>query len=202
MRFERKRFAPAVIALALLSVAPPGRAQSSTPTEFGEPVMVFLSPTQGQYIVSASLAVDKRNTIYLAFDVNVTQFDTDFGRVIRLARSEDGGITWTVKTIAQGQVRFPRLATGPNNELYLLYLQGLFCGAKGICDAAHLTFPSVQMIKSGDGGDSFSSAVQISSPGMTAVETGEVELVAGDIDRMLCGQACVCSAGREAVVCI
>jgi len=164
--------------LALKSVGSATAQSNPTPSsEFTVPTVVATA-THPFQILSPYMVTDGQGTIYLAYTVTSLQFVTAnfWTSEIWLARSTDSGATWgTPQIIASGQARYPTLAIGPANEIYVSYLQGAECYERSpqTC-AGSQNLPTMELIKSVDGGNSFSRSVQISSPGMQAVFPGQV----------------------------
>ncbi len=122
----------------------------------------------------SSMAVDSFGDIYIAYDVTVSRSPTATGvierREIRLARSTDGGATFAVRAVASGQTRLPSLAVSAAGEIYISYLRGLPCRSAQDCfDRPASERASIVVVSSRDGGQSFSSPVQVSTPGVTDV---------------------------------
>ena len=159
-----------VCTLLLLSLSscwlPNAGAQS-----FGGPTKLI---SQDYAPVRSSLAVDSFGDIYVAYDVWVSRTPTPTGvvevREIRLARSTDGGATFTIRAVASGQTRLPSLAVSAAGNIYIAYLQNLPCdGAQECRDRPASARASIQIVHSPDG-ENFSSPVQVSTPGVTNVD--------------------------------
>ena len=123
----------------------------------------------------SSIEVDDFGDIYVACDVRVSRTPTPTGvleiRELRLGRSRDGGATFTITAVASGQTRLPSLAVTAGGNIHIAYLAGLRCdGAQDCRDRPASERASIVVSSSTDGGETFSSPVQVSTPGATNVD--------------------------------
>jgi hypothetical protein len=112
-----------------------------------------------------NIGSDAAGTIYVAYERQVSS--SSDGSEIRdhwFARSGDGGLTWSATQIASGeQRRRDALAIGGNNQVYIVHVLG------NPSQPAPIGNASVQLIRSSNGGASFTPSV-ISTAGTTNVD--------------------------------
>jgi pimeloyl-ACP methyl ester carboxylesterase len=132
--------------------------------------------------LSTAVAVDNRGSIYIAYDIQQGAspvFINGYSHVIVsdqifLARSTDGGATFSVNPLtAAGPNRDPAIAVGTNGEVYVTYVSGgLPCDNPNNTSCFNPTspFPTVQLLTSTNGAETFSAPQQISTPGSTYVD--------------------------------
>lgn len=170
----RLRIFFAVVASVLL-------AKPVTAQKFSDPPITFAPQTTiaavgvSQRIRTPFAATDTRGTIYVVYTVQSGsgQF---WNADMWLARSNDDAVTWTTQLVLSGQVRFPSLAVGASGGIYIAYLEGNQCYEVSPyrCDGSQPVFPTIKLVQSSDGGNNFSTPVQVSTQGMTAVYPGQV----------------------------
>ncbi|MGA8764081.1 MAG: sialidase family protein [Candidatus Sulfotelmatobacter sp.] len=111
--------------------------------------------------IDTNSASPHANSLYFS----VTQFDANSNSQISVSHSNNGGSTWTRKTVDTEQLfpnvdQFTDIATGKDGTVYLTWIRCTANGPSGDCGG---TTASIMFSKSTDGGNTWSAAAAIFS---------------------------------------